>query len=190
MKTKEVLRLLINPYTHITGFRALGLGMVFLFLMGFVGAYSRTAFDGVLDMHLSNDLSISKSFYYLTIDMLCLVFLMWIAGQFVTTNFRFVNLVGTITLAKAPYLILALAGYLVKSVNLSELQRNPGAIFHSSSLVFFTLLSLPVIIWSIALMYNALKSSCNVKGNKLIIALVLALISAEIVSKILIYEFV
>jgi len=190
MKTKEVLRLLINPYTRITGFRAFGLGLVFLFLMGLVGAYSRTAFDGVLDMHLSSNLSMSNSFYYLTIDMFCLVFLMWIAGQFVSNNLRLVNLVGTITLAKAPYLILALAGYLVKSINLSELQRNPGAIFQSSSLVFITLLSLPVIIWSITLMYNALKSSCKIKGTKLIIALVLALISAEIVSKILIYEFI
>ena len=190
MKTKEVLGLLINPYTRITGFRALGLGMVFLFSMGMVGAYTGVAFDGVLDMHLSDDLSMANSFYYLFIDIFCVVFLMWIASQFVSTNFRLVNLIGTITLAKAPFLILALAGYFVKSTNLSELQRNPGVIFQSGPLLFISLLSLPVILWSIVLMYYALKNLCNAKGNKLIIALVLALVSAEIVSKILIHEFV
>jgi hypothetical protein len=48
------------------------------------------------------------------------------------------------------------------------------------------LISVPVIVWYIALMYNGLKVSTGVNGSKLIIGFILGLLVAEIISKLLI----
>jgi hypothetical protein len=92
------------------------------------------------------------------------------------------------TLAKAPYLILAIAGYFTVSPDINEIMKNPLIIFQSVSFVILTLLSIPVTIWGITLLYNALKTSCGVKGSKLTIAFIIALLVSEIISKILIYK--
>jgi hypothetical protein len=165
MKSKDLPGLLINPFTRIAGWQAFGIGLASIVLMGFIGAYNGVAFDGVLDMHVGGDISILNSFLYIGIDMVSLIIVMWITGLIVSRNFRFVDILGTITLAKAPFLILAIAGYFVISPDTSEILKNPYIIFKSISLIVLLLLSLPVIIWNIVLIYNAFKISCDVKGN-------------------------
>lgn len=189
MKNKNIFGLLINPFTRIAGWQSFGLGLVFVALMGFLGARNSITFDGVVDMHM-NDISLLQSFLYLAIDLACLVLVMWITGLIVSKNFRFIDILGTMTLAKAPFLLLAVAGFFTTAPDLSEIYKKPYEIFQSVSFVVLIVLSLPVMIWSIALMYNALKISCDVKGSKLTVAFIIALLVSEILSKVLIYLFV
>jgi len=140
-------------------------------------------------MHL-NETSLLQSFLYLIIDFVCLIVVMWLTGLIVSKNFRFIDILGTMTLAKAPFLILAIAGFFTTAPNLSEIYKNPYVIFESISFIILMVLSLPVIIWSITLMYNALKVSCDVKGSKLTVAFIIALFISEALSKVLIYLFV
>jgi len=190
MKSKNVFNLLLNPFTRIAGWQSFGLGLAFIVLMGFIGASSDVSFDGVLDMHMMKDLSLLNSFLYLAIDLVCLVVVMWIAGLTLSKGFRFVDILGTMTLAKAPLLILAIAGLFTTVPDLSQLLKNPDVIFQSVSFLVLIILSIPVMIWSVVLMYHALKVSCGVTGNKLTIVFIIALIVSEIVSKVLIIEFV
>jgi hypothetical protein len=141
-------------------------------------------------MHMMKDLSLLNSFLYLAIDLVCLVVVMWIAGLTLSKGFRFVDILGTMTLAKAPLLILAIAGLFTTVPDLSQLLKNPDVIFQSVSFLVLIILSIPVMIWSVVLMYHALKVSCGVTGNKLTIVFIIALIVSEIVSKVLIIEFV
>jgi hypothetical protein len=189
MKTKNVFSFLMNPFTRIAGWQAFGLGLIFVVLMGFLGTYSGIAFDGVIDMHLI-DTSLLQSFLFLATDLVCLVVVMWITGLIVSKNFRFIDILGTMTLAKAPFLILAISGFFTTAPDLSEIYKNPYVVFQSASFIILMVLSMPVIIWSIALMYNALKISCDVKGSKLTVAFIIALLISEALSKVLIYLFV
>jgi len=189
MKNKNVFEQLINPFTRVAGWQAFGFGLIFVVLMGFLGAYNGIAFDGVMDMHMM-DISLSQSFLYLGIDLVSLVFVMWITGLIVSKNFRFIDILGTMTLAKAPFLILAFAGFFTATPDLSGIYKDPYVIFQSTSFIILIALSLPVIIWSITLMYNALKVSCDVKGSKLTVAFIIAMLLSEVLSKVLIYFFV
>lgn len=186
MKSKEVFGLLINPFTKIAGIQAFGLGLVFMVLMGIVGAQNGVAFDGVVDIHFGNELTLYDSFLYLAIDLVCLIAVMWAAGQFVAKNFRLIDLLGTMTLAKAPMLLMALAGYFIVLPDSDVLLKDPTAVFRYSSVVVVVLLSLPIMIWNIALMYHAFRVSCDVKGIKLGITITLGILAAEILSKLLI----
>jgi len=187
MKSKEYFGLMFNPFTRIAGWQAFGLGLVFLILSGVIGGFGNVVFDGVIDTHLVKQLTMLQSFSYIAISLLSLVLVMWIAGLFIAKGFRFIDILGTMTLSKAPFLLLAFAGYFTKMPDMTEVMKNPMVIFNSISMVLFMILSIPVLVWSITLMYNALKISCGVSGGKLTIAFIAGILFAETISKLLIY---
>lgn len=188
MKSKDIFSLVINPFTRIAGWQAFGLGLVIVVVTGFIGTFSNVAFDGVIDMHLTQKLTFAHSFEFLAIDIVSLVLVMTITGFIISKGFRIIDILGTMTLAKAPYLILAIAGYFTVSPDINEIMKNPFIVFQSVSFIILTLLSIPVTIWSITLFYNAFKTSCDVKGGKLVVAFITALLVSEIISKTLIYK--
>jgi len=183
---KQVFEWLINPFTRIAGWQAFGVGLLFIALMGILGSYSSIAFDGVADMHMIK-ISLSQSFVYLAIDLVCLVGVMYVTGLIVSEGFRFIDILGTMTLAKAPGLLLAIGGFFTSVPDLSELYKDPYVLFQSASFVVLIVLSLPVMAWCITLMYNGLKVSCGIKGRKLTVAFLIALLVSEVLSKVLIY---
>ena len=178
---------MVNPFTRIAGWQAFGLGLVFLVVSGIVGGFGNVVFDGVIDTHLVKQVTMLQSFSYLSLSLLTLVVIMWIAGLLIAKSFRFIDILGTMTLSKAPFLLLAFAGYFAKMPDMTEVMKNPMIIFSSTSLVLFMVLSVPVLVWSITLMYNALKISCGVSGGKLTIAFIAGILLAETISKLLIY---
>ena len=190
MKSKDVLRLMFNPFTRIAGWQAFGLGLVFVILTGFIGNYNNVSFNGALDAHFVPQMTFSHSFLLLTIDLFSLVFVLWITGLIISKGFRFVDILGTITLAKAPFIIIAIAGYFYKTTDPKIIVENPFALFQSLTFIVLMIVSLFIIIWNITLMYNAFKISCDVKGSKLNIAFVVALLVSEVVSQIFIYKLI
>lgn len=188
MKKSTVLELLINPFKRIAGLQAFGLGLVFVALMGFLGAYSDIAFDGVIDMHMI-EISLFQSFMYIAIDLICLIVVMWITGLIVSNNFRFIDILGTMTLAKAPFIIMAVVGFFTTTPDMTDIYKDPYVLFKSASFIIFMVLTIPVMVWNITLMYNAFKISCDLKGSKLTSSFIIALLISEILSKVLIYLF-
>ena len=186
MKSNSFWGLLINPFHKVAGLKAFALGLVFIGLMGLVGVWGRVVFDGALDMHLVNELTYAHSFLYLAISVVSVVLVMWLASLTIAKQVRFVDILGTMTLAKAPFLLLAVAGLFATTPDLTQLTQNPMAVFSSVSFLVLLGLSLPVMVWSIALMYNAMKVSCGAKGSKLTLAFILGLLIAEVVSKLMI----
>jgi len=189
MKNKEFFKLLINPFTRIAGWQAFGLGLVVLCISGIIGTYGNVIFDGVIDMHFAKGITMPYSFSCMAINTLTLVVVMWITGVIISKSFRFIDILGTMTLSKAPFLLLAIAGFFTKAPDMNEIMKNPMAILSSTSFLVLTLMTIPILIWSITLMYNALKISCGVKGNKLTVAFIIAILISEAISKILILKF-
>ena len=189
MKSNSLFGFLINPFTRIAGWQAFGMGLLILLVTGVVGAYSNVAFDGVFDMHLM-DLTLEKSLLIQAISVVSLVLVMWVTAMLVSKTFRFIDILGTMSLARAPFLLLAFAGFFTTTPDMQALMKDPYSIFESVSFIVVMVLSLPVIVWNITLMFNALRVSCDIKGSKLTIAFILALFVAEIISKTAIYFLV
>jgi hypothetical protein len=181
---------MFNPFTRIAGWQAFGLGLVFVLITGITGSFSNVAFDGVIDMHLVQKLTVAHSFQFLAIDILSVVAIMTFTGFIISKEFRIIDILGTMTLSKAPLIIFAIAGFFTVSPDMNEILKNPYIVFQSVSFIIVSILSIPVVIWSIILMFNALKISCGIKGNKLGIAFIIAILASEIISKIVIYNIV
>lgn len=190
MKNKEFWGLMFNPFIKIAGWEALGLGLAVNILAAFIGVYSRTVFDGAFDIHLVNWTNFIRSFSYLGIGLFSLIFAMTIMVFVISRNFRIVDVVGTILLARAPFILAALAGFLTHAPDAKAIMANPAILFTSLSFIAVMLLIVPVALWSIVLQYNAMKVSSGVKGSKLIAGFIIALFAAEVLSKITIFNFI
>jgi len=187
MKSNGFFRLMVNPFTRIAGLQAFGLGLVFLVVSGIIGGFGNVVFDGVIDSHLVKQLTMLQSFIYIGISLLTLVLVMWMAALFIAKGFRFIDILGTMTLSKAPFLLLAIVGYFAEMPDMNEVMKNPLAIFNSMSMVVLMILSIPVLVWSITLMYNALKISSGASGGKLTTLFIIAILASEAISKLMIY---
>jgi hypothetical protein len=188
MKNKDIFSFMFNPFTRIAGWQAFGLGLVFVISMGVIGTYSNVSFNGALDAHFVQHMTFISSLSLLAIDLISLILIMWITGLIISKGFRFIDILGTMTLAKAPLIIIAFAGYFNTTIFQNTIPKNPVEMFQSISFIMIMIVSLFSIIWNITLLYNALRISCDVKGTKLTIAFIIALVVSEAVSQIVIYK--
>jgi hypothetical protein len=190
MKSNEFFQLIFNPFTRIAGWQAFVLGLVIIVLTGITGTLGNAIFDGVIDMHLVRETNLQRSFSYMLISITSLVVVMWITGLFISKGFRFIDILGTMTLSRAPFLVMAIAGLFTKAPDMDQLLKDPMAILSSASFLTTIVLSIPILIWSVTLMYNGLKVSCGVKGSRLTAAFIVAVFIAEAISKILIFKLI
>jgi hypothetical protein len=165
---------LINPFERIAGWQSLVIGVCIMALTAVAGKFSHVAFDGVLDIHAGTTFDLPASFAMQAVDFLALFLTMWLAGIFFSkTRTRAIDLAGTMALARAPMLPVALICFLPVA---------PASPYDIPRLIALLFISLPFIVWMIALMYNAYSVSCNVKGTRAILSVIGALAIADIVS--------
>lgn len=188
MKTNEFGSLIFNPFKRIAGWEAFGIGLVIVVLTTFTGNFAGIYFDGVIDMHFAETFDSLKSWLMIPVNIISISVIMWLAGITVSKNFRFIDIFGTMTLSRAPFLLIALASFFVKVPDLSGIMQDPFVIFDSISFIIILIFTFPIIIWSVTLMYNAYKISTGASGQKLSISFIFGLIIAEIISKIIIYQ--
>ena len=188
MKTNEFGSLIFNPFKRIAGWEAFGIGLVIVVLTTFTGNFAGIYFDGVIDMHFAETFDSLKSWLMIPVNIISISVIMWLAGITVSKNFRFIDILGTMTLSRAPFLLIALASFFVKAPDLSGIMQDPFVIFDSISFIIILIFTFPIIIWSVTLLYNAYKISTGASGQKLSISFLFGLIIAEIISKIIIYQ--
>ena len=168
----------INPFERIAGWQALFTGLAAMALTAVIGQINHVAFDGVLDVHAGATFSLSTSFIMQAVDFLALFLTMWIAGVcFSKTKLRAVDVAGTMALARAPMLLLAVVCFLPVI---------PASLYDVPRLIIFMLILIPFDIWMIALMYNAYTVSCHLKGTRAVASFIGALLVAEALSKLVI----
>jgi len=184
---------LFNPFRFVAGYKALLLGLGAILISGFVGSFSNTHFDGVLDVHIGLE---GPLWFFLAeglINWICVVIPLFFFGLIVSrSSFRMIDVFGTQALARLPYLIAALA--MLPDANrrsgmylMSKL--TPAAatvpINYTDMLIFASAVILTILmaIWMVALMYRAYAVSCNIKGAKAATTFIASLIGAEASSK-------
>lgn len=187
MKNRNFWSFITNPFIRIAGWQAFGVGLIFTAVTAVIGTLSNTAMDGVLDTHYTLGLTYGQSFIMMGINIVSITLVMSLAALFVSKSFRIADILGTMTLARAPYLIMALTGFFVNPEDLASLMEKISVMEIPYSLIILSIVAIPVMAWSVTLMYNGMKVSCNIKGAKLAITFTLGIIIAEVLSKFLIY---
>ncbi len=200
MKNKtSIITWLFAPFKYIAGVKALAAGIPVMALISYIAYHSNVYFDGALDIHVGAAQQTAPyllhAFYQLCAwSSLSLVF--YITGRIVTkTSVRLIDIIGTLALSQAPLIFAALWGFIpfshvdfgnpdIQSLTVNDLI----GIFTENflPLMISALVMVVFNVWSIILKYNAYSVSANVKGVKGGVSFAVALIAAEILSKILI----
>jgi hypothetical protein len=175
---------LFNPFKYIAGTKALLIGLTAMLATAVIAFFSHTHFDGAIDAHYGP----IAPFHWFLIDQILAwlpaVIVLYLAGLlFSRSAVRFIDISGTLALARWPYIFLAL-------VNWALPPAFPKDIHHpDSSLILNALVTLLVMIWLITLFYNAFSTSTNLKNSRGTIVFILALLVAEALSKFAFYQF-
>ncbi len=186
MNKNELVGFLLNPFTRINSWKAFALSILFTIAIAITGTYANVYFDGAIDVHFSSNATFKTSINCLIIGLLSLVTTLSIAGYYLTRTIRLLDLLAAVALAKAPFLILALIALAAKAPSTELLLENPSAAFGSISFLIVMILSIPVLVWYLILLYNAFKSTTNARGVKVVPTFIAAILVAEIISKIII----
>jgi len=190
MNDKPIFSSLLNPFTRLAGAKALLAGLLFFIITTIAGSYGGVVFDGVINVHLLRS-TISEAFLIHGLSLVMLIIFMYLAGLiFSKSSIRLIDVAGTMTLARAPFLLSALflllpgtgkylnefiSGLLMMSF--SQLSFQAMLVGIISFLIFFI-----SIVWFIILAYNGFTVSCNIKGSKNILVFICALLISFIVS--------
>jgi hypothetical protein len=170
---------LYNPFIYIAGVRSLLLGGCALLLLSFVCYLSGTHYLGLVMPVFAKDATFP---YYLSENLLhwlVLSILMFISGKiFSKSRIRLVDVLGTQALALLPFIILPILRLLPPFESFY--------IFSVYTIILFTL-HVAAVIWSVALMFNAYKVTCNVRSDSRIISFIVTIFIAQILIICFIY---
>lgn len=201
MKTNNKYKFLYNPFSRIAGTKALVIGFGVVVLTSVFAYMFGTHFNGLLDIKYgSTDYAYHVFLLYGIINVSLVSILFYIAGNIVSkSQIRFVDVIGTQALARYPYL-------LAPFLNVNQISEKAGIFLMNKFLnlgeaveieryelilaAVFVLIMILLIVWMIALMYNAYRVSCNVKGTKAILSFIIIIFIAEILSLIINYYLV
>jgi hypothetical protein len=199
MKTtnKSIWNYLFRPFLYIAGGKSLCLGVIVLLVMTFLGYWSFTVFDGVLDAHylrLDKPIPLLHHVYCVFGSWAVSVLVFYIMALLVSkVKTRFIDIAGTLAIAKIPCILEAIVGF-IPAVHLS-FGQNVETITVQDTLamlqnnivwiLFLSVICLITLVWTIFLMYNAYSVSANIKGTKGILSFIGALLISEILSKVL-----
>lgn len=185
---------LFNPFRQIAGMKAFAIGLPVILLSSVLGYLSHTHFDGAIDSHMGDYGDIYVYISEGLIDYASLLITFYIAGIIISGfHFRFIDMMGTIALSRIPMIFIPLAAFAFPQQKLSDylnytfLQTGDPVSITSFDIVAFIisiLIMIMAIIWMVVLLVNAYRICVNKKGTQLVVSFILALIAAEIISKI------
>ena len=168
------LKVLINPFERIAGWQALALGVAVIALTAVIGQMNHVALIGSLYVRAGVTDSLSSLFFMQAVDFLVLFLMMWLIGLcFSKSRLRAIDVAGTMSLARAPMLLLSIVCFLPVV---------PVSQFKILRLFMFGFVCLPFLIWMITLMYNAYTVSCHLKGTRAAVSFIGALIISHAIS--------
>lgn len=185
-------RFFFNPFNRVAGWQALLAGLAMMLITASLALVSGLRFDGVLDAHFGERAEWWRVFADQGINWMSLVLIFYVGALlFSRSHTRFIDIAGTMALARTPMLVAAVAGIPPQLTDfIKQIPQTSGvSLFGTPDFWVTVILALLMVwgtIWSAILIYNAWRVSANVKGTRAGVVYGFGLLIAEIGSKILI----
>ena len=187
--------LLLNPFEKYSA-KTLILFGLFLNLTGaYLGYFFNARFDGVVDLHFVEKVTIYQPVLDIGIDIACISIILFLVGKQINNKTRFIDILSASMIARTPLYFITFFNtnnFIYNSTQKMLAMVKPGKIENldvSDMLVVmvFAMITILFLIWFILLLFNGFKIATNAKGTKPILLFILAIVIAEILSKTLIF---
>lgn len=188
-------KVLYNPFKYIAGWESLLAGIAVLLATSVIGYYSHINFPDLISVKTTEGIP----FYILLIEngsnwLVLSILLYVVALIFSPSSVRAVDIFGTQALARFPYLLAAITGF---SGSIDKFGHytvwnflhmgEPVEITSGEITLAIVLLILNILfsVWMVALMFNAFKISANMKGTKLTVSFIIAIVVSTILTAVI-----
>ncbi len=191
---------LLNPFEYIAGIKSLVVGLLIIVSTSIAGYFSNTHFPDVISVKID----CSFPLWYLLVqgflNWLLISTIFYIAALiFSRSAIRFIDVFGTQALARFPYFFAAFTGFsdtlnaFGRYILYTFLQQGEPinlSAFQIASAIVLLVITILLTIWMVALMFQALKVSANLKGKKLtlifIAGLIISIVAGNIITTLVI----
>lgn len=191
--------LLFNPFQKYSDNRLLAVGLITTIAGIFGASMTHTHYDGVLDTHFSDNIPLQTALLESVFNALSLAMVFFILGKIINPKTRFIDILNIALIVKIPaYLLMffningqvfELTRKILSTENTAEaLNFTP---VNTVFLTVFTTVTIFIFLWIIVLLYNGFKVAVHTKNTFVhILAFVVGVVLAEVLSKVLIYNFI
>jgi hypothetical protein len=188
--------ILFNPFEKYSEKQLLLFGFLFAIVACGLSTLLNGRFDGVLDLHFVEKTTFIISLIDMVIGISILTFLLFIIGKLINRKTRLIDILSASLIAKIPFYFLLFFNinnkmFLITNKLLDSLSQKKAINLETldlSLLVYSGIATFMCLIWSVILLYNGFKTATNVKETKHIILFILSIITAEVVSKIILFN--
>jgi len=173
--------IIYNPFPSVSVATGLFLAALAV-LAGFGVALLGVRFDGALDLHLAPT-NLSEAALDAANSWFTTVVVFWLASLIVARQGRIIDFLIAVGIARWPIVLagLALGGIFSYPASLVEqAETNPN----SPMLILAALIVLPAIVWMMTLLFHGFKYASGLRGGRLTVTFIVAIVVAEILSKV------
>jgi hypothetical protein len=190
---KATIAFLLNPFKKIAGFKALVIGLIIIIGMSYLGTIVKVYYSAILDLMNAHEVFNPK--YPLTFTILLYqTFLSWmivslfyiIAAKIAhAQKTRIIDFLGTVALARYPYLLFTVFLYIVQLFvpDILKYELPQGYTHPSNLLMTVGMIFSLCTIWQVSAYYYAFKESSGLTNKKLWISFIVIMIVGEFISQ-------
>jgi hypothetical protein len=190
------MKILFNPFEKFRESQLLICGTIITAAGWLLGYFFRARFDGVIDLHFVDQVSLFAPLTDLMIDILAASLVFFVAGIILNRKTRYIDLLATAVIARTPLYLLTIfnaGGMMSATTNkmTDNIKTDPFLLLTGSEIILmvvFGLLSLALLVWQVVLLYNGYRVASNARGTKAVLIFITAFIIAEVISKIFINQ--
>ncbi len=183
---------LFNPYIRFSERQLIITGILSLLIGSLLGYTFHARFDGVFDLHFVEKVALKQPFIDNVIVIGSLFLCLLAVGKYTNKKTRSIDILALSLISRIPTYLLVLVNandfmYTVSNTILQQFQNGNLNIVPAdlTIIVVFTLLSIAELVWMITLLYNGFKVATNAKKLRSVVLFIVALIAAEILSKLI-----
>lgn len=190
-------KILLNPFEKHSEKNLLFFGIIMTFLGSFIAYLTKARFDGIIDMHVVDQIRFLEPLFDNLLNTLSLFLLFFLLGKRINSKTRWIDILSVSIISRIPFYVLPLFnidGLLAKitekilnGIDFQNLSQPPVIEFSDLIiLLVFTMVAVLCLAWFIALFWNGFRVATNTKGMKNIIFFIVFLLLSEVLSKMLI----
>lgn len=189
---------LLNPFEIFNDKKILIVGLI-VNILGILLCYQfKMKFIGFLKLNFVSEIGLSSVFLQTSIIVLSLCLLLFILGKIINSKTRFIDILNTCLIGTIPFFILPIFNFnnliyddleSLKTIILNQ-QLEKLQITNLPILLLFSLFTLVAVTWSIVLLYQGFKTATNLKLTKHKIFFAIALLLADLISRVLISNLI
>lgn len=187
------LQIILNPFTRFSERQLLSIGIISAIAGSLIAVACGVTYDGVIDVHTYPDTTFVDSVKENLIAIILLTCLLFALGKIINPKTRFIDILNSVLIFRIPFYISALLTSVPAMRNVEkEVLKNMNSLdkmsiqpFDLTVLLLISILLIVFLVYSIMLLFKGFKTATNAKKPINYISFAIALILAEVISKII-----